>query len=89
MCTMREQHWTKREHPLPYVSLFNRDTYSVKRKIHTDMFLFTFGDRDDNCKEGTEIFINDDIFEEFSFNDFINLAYSTFLPNTFYMSNFF
>lgn len=38
--TMREQHWTKREHPLAYISLFNRHTYSVKRKIHTDMFLF-------------------------------------------------
>lgn len=37
---MREQHWTKSEHPLPYIFLFNRDTYSVKRKIHTDMFLF-------------------------------------------------
>lgn len=38
---MREQHWIKREHPLPYISLFNRDTYSVKRKIHTDtLFLF-------------------------------------------------
>lgn len=40
VCTMREQHWAKREHPLPYISLFNRDTYSVKRRIHTDMFLF-------------------------------------------------
>ena len=40
VCTMRKQHWTKSEHPLPYISLFNRDTYSIKRKIHTDMFLF-------------------------------------------------
>lgn len=40
VCTMREQHVGKSEHPLPYVSLFNRDTYSVKRKIHTDIFLF-------------------------------------------------
>lgn len=40
VCTMRKQHWTKSEHPLPYIFLFNRDTYSVKRKIHTEMFLF-------------------------------------------------
>lgn len=40
VCTMRKQHWAKSEHPLPYISLFNRDTYSIKRKIHTDMFLF-------------------------------------------------
>ena len=40
VCTMKEQHWGKSEHPLPYSSLFNRDTYSVKRRIQTDMFLF-------------------------------------------------
>lgn len=39
VCTMRERPWTKSEHPLPYIFLFNRDTYSAKRKIHTDMSL--------------------------------------------------
>lgn len=38
VCTMREQHWRKNEHPLPYISLFNRDTYSVKRKITLTCF---------------------------------------------------
>lgn len=34
VCTMRQQHWRKSEHPLSYISLFNRDTYSVKRNTH-------------------------------------------------------
>lgn len=45
VCTMKELHWTKREHPLSYVSLFNRDTYSIKRKIHADMFQFKCSNR--------------------------------------------
>lgn len=34
VCTMREKHWRKSEHPLSYIFLFNRDTYSVKRNTH-------------------------------------------------------
>lgn len=38
VCTIGQQQRAESEHPLPHVSLFNRDTYSVKTDIHTDMF---------------------------------------------------